>query len=313
MTDAYIRAFGAYLPERVVGNLELAGRLGCTPEWIVEMSGIEERRYASEGQTVACLAAAAAQRCLERAGATAAQLDMILVASGSGERRFPGPAVEVAAKLGAPGIPALDLPMASAGGLAAMALAADLLVRYPSILVIAAEKMSAVVSQRAVEKGTAMLFGDGAGACLLGTRPGPLRILDSALHSDGAYSEDLRLEFGGGLVMNGRSIILQASRKLPAVITELLDRNSLRAGDVSAFLLHQANQNLMDRVARALGVEARRFPSNIRRYGNTSSASLLIAASEWWDTELPPPGARVCFAAFGAGVHWGAALCEVVQ
>jgi len=220
--------------------------------------------------------------------------------------------VEVAAKLGAPGIPALDLPMASAGGLAAMALGADLLARYPSILVVAAEKMSAVVTQAGVEKGTAMLFGDGAGACLLGMQPGPLRILDSALHSDGTYSEDLHLEFAGGLVMNGRSIILQASRKLPAVIAELLDRNSLRPEDVSAFLLHQANQNLMDRMARALGVDARRFPSNIRRYGNTSSASLLIAASEWWDAERHSAGARACLAAFGAGVHWGAALCEVV-
>ena len=312
MTDAYIRAFGACLPERIVGNHELAERLGCTPEWIVEMSGIEERRYAAAGQTVACLAVAAGKQCLDRAGAAAAHLDMILVASGSSERRFPGPAVEVAAKLGAPGIPALDLPMASAGGLAAMALGADLLARYPSILVVAAEKMSAVVTQAGVEKGTAMLFGDGAGACLLGMQPGPLRILDSALHSDGTYSEDLHLEFAGGLVMNGRSIILQASRKLPAVIAELLDRNSLRPEDVSAFLLHQANQNLMDRMARALGVDARRFPSNIRRYGNTSSASLLIAASEWWDAERHSAGARACLAAFGAGVHWGAALCEVV-
>jgi 3-oxoacyl-[acyl-carrier-protein] synthase-3 len=311
MADAYIRAFGAYLPERIVDNRELAERLGCTPEWMVEMSGIEERRYAAPSETVACLAAAAGQRCLERAGTAAANLDMILVASGSAERRFPGPAVEVATRLGAPGIPALDLPLASAGGLVGITLASGLLARYPSILVIAAEKMSAVVTNGAVEKGTAMLFGDGAGACLVGTRPGPLRILDSALHSDGAYREDLRLEFAGGLAMNGRAIILQASRKLPAAIAEVLERNSLRAQDVSAFLLHQANQNLMDRVARALGVEARRFPTNIRRYGNTSSASLLIAASDWWDADRPAAGAHVCLAAFGAGVHWGAALCEV--
>jgi 3-oxoacyl-[acyl-carrier-protein] synthase-3 len=311
VADAYIRAFGAYLPERIVGNPELADRLGCTPGWIAEMSGIEERRYAAEGETVACLGAAAARRCLERAGTSAANLDMILVASGSAERRFPGPAVEVAACLGATGIPALDLPLASAGGLVAVALAAGLVDRYPSILVVAAEKMSAVVTNGAVEKGTAMLFGDGAGACLIGTRPGPLRIFDSVLHSDGAYREDLHLEFGAGLAMNGRSVILQASRRLPAVISELLERNSIAPRDVDAFLLHQANQNLMDRVARALGVEARRFPTNIRRYGNTSSASLLIAASEWWETERPALGARVCFAAFGAGFHWGAALGEV--
>lgn len=305
MAEAYIHSFGAYLPERVVGNGELAGRLGCTPEWIVEMSGIEERRYAAPEETVASLAASAARRCLENAGA--ASPGLILVASGSAERRFPGPAVTAAAQLGLAGVPALDLPMASAGGLFAIALAAGLAARYSSILVVGAEKMSAV----AKDKGAAILFGDGAGACLVSAQPGPLRALDSSLHSDGAYSEDLYLDFNADLVMNGRAVILQASRKLPAVISELLERSSLQPRDVCAYLLHQANQNLMNRVARALCVEPRRFPSNIRRYGNTSSASLLIAASEWWAAERPAPGARVCLAAFGAGLNWGAALCEV--
>jgi 3-oxoacyl-[acyl-carrier-protein] synthase-3 len=103
-------------------------------------------------------------------------------------------------------------------------------------------------------------------------------------------------------------VILQASRKLPSAIGELLDKNGRTAESVKVFLMHQANQNLMDRVARALNVEAARFYSNIRRYGNTSSASMLIAAAEWWRDPGPAPGELICFAAFGAGFHWGALL-----
>jgi 3-oxoacyl-[acyl-carrier-protein] synthase-3 len=158
-----------------------------------------------------------------------------------------------------------------------------------------------------LERGVAPLFGDGAGACLIGP-DGPVTIIDSVMHSDGAFAEDLRLDFDAPVAMNGRSVILQASRKLPSAIGELLEKNAKSAAAVKVFLMHQANQNLMDRVARALDVDAARFHSNIRRYGNTSSASMLIAASEWWLNPGPAAGDLICFAAFGAGFHWGALL-----
>jgi len=208
------------------------------------------------------------------------------------------------------GAPAIDLPVASAGGLFGMALSAALSAIHGNALVVATEKMSSVASLEPLERGVAPLFGDGAGACLVGPENGPARVIDSAIHSDGAFAEDLRLEFASPLAMNGRSVILQASRKIPAAITELLERNHLPASSIQVFLMHQANQNLMDRVARALGVDAGRFYSNIRRYGNTSSASMLIAASEWWRNPGPSPGSLICFAAFGAGFHWGALLAE---
>ncbi len=139
---------------------------------------------------------------------------------------------------------------------------------------------------------------------------GGLEILDSVLHSDGAYSEDLRLEFTGPVEMNGMAVIRHATRKLPEVINELLQRNQVSPAAIGTFLMHQANQNLINRVARALDVPADRFYSNIRRYGNTSSASMLIAAAEWSNTSQPQPGDTVCFAAFGAGFHWGALLAR---
>ena len=110
--------------------------------------------------------------------------------------------------------------------------------------------------------------------------------------------------------MNGRSVIMQASRKIPGAIAELLERNRKSAAAIKIFLMHQANQNLINGVARALSVQADMFYSNIRRYGNTSSASMLIAASEWWKSPGPSTGDLICFAAFGAGFHWGALLVE---
>ena len=307
---AVLKAFGAYLPARIVTNQELGSRVNRTPDWILDVSGIEERRYAAENESVADMAVAAATQCLERAGMTVSDIGMFIVSSGSSERRFPGPASIVANRLGATSAPALDVPMASAGGLFGMALAAQLAAAYGNILVVAAEKMSMIATREPMEQGVAILFGDGAGASIVSPGDGPARIVDSVLHSDGAFAEDLRLEFDAPLAMNGRSVIMQASRKIPAAIAELLERNRTPASAVKIFLMHQANQNLIDRVAKALDVQAGMFYSNIRVYGNTSSASMLIAASEWWQVHGPSPGDLICFTAFGAGFHWGALLVE---
>ena len=191
-----------------------------------------------------------------------------------------------------------------------MAMAARLAPSFGNVLVVATERMSTPALADPVNSDVAILFGDGAGACLIGPNGGALEIVDSVLHSDGTWAKDLRLELDGPVQMNGRAVIMQASRKVPGVILEVLEHNGLMPSGVRFFLLHQANQNLMDRVAKTLGVPVDRFPSNIRRYGNTSSASVLIAASEWIETADLRPGDPVCFAAFGAGFHWGALLAK---
>jgi 3-oxoacyl-[acyl-carrier-protein] synthase-3 len=303
---AAIKGFGAYLPSRIVTNAELAARLDCEPGWILDVSGIEERRYASPEETVTSMGVAAA-----RAAMRTEEVGMILVSSGSAERRFPGPAASIAHALGLTGVPAIDIPLASAGGLFGMSLAASLAPIHGNVLVIAAEKMSTIAIREPLERGVAPLFGDGAGACLIGAE-GPVKIIDSVLHSDGAFAEDLRLDFDAPLAMNGRSVILQASRKIPSAIGELLERNGKSASAVKVFVMHQANQNLMDRVAKALAVDASCFYSNIRHYGNTSSASMLIAAAEWWRDPGPNTGDLICFTAFGAGFHWGALLAQAL-
>jgi 3-oxoacyl-[acyl-carrier-protein] synthase III len=316
--SAYLHAFGAHVPPRVVSNAALAERLNCTPEWIESVSGIRERRWAADDSTVADLAVAAAEDCLKRAGVQgtsveAPRLGLLILASGSAPPGFPGPAAEVAARLGLESTPVLDLPIASAGSLFGMALASRLADTIGDILVIGAEKMSAVLEAYPLDQNTAILFGDGAGAVLISPRPHPHirtpRILHSVLHTSGELRQELSFDWKSPLKMNGGSVILHASRKIPSAIREVLDHESIAPADVSSFLIHQANQNLLARVAKALAVPAERVFSNIVRYGNTSSASLLIAAAEW--ASLPPqqgdsPPGPVVFAAFGAGFHWGA-------
>jgi 3-oxoacyl-[acyl-carrier-protein] synthase-3 len=308
---AYIVSFGAALPSRVVTNEEVAPLVGKAPEWIRNVSGISERRWLGSDSTLIELAVAAGQDCLARSTSNLDEIAMVLVSSASWGRQFPGPAAQIASRLGLGDKPALDIPVASAGSLFALSLAADLTSNRGPVLVIAAEVMSEIVTRPPMEPGVAALFGDGAGACLIHPTRGKQKVMGSVLGSDGSFSEDLRLAFGEPLSMNGRSVILQASRKIPRAISEVAGKNGVPLQDISAFIMHQANQNLMDRVADALAVDRGLFYSNIARYGNTSSASMLIAAAEWEQVTSLEAGSRVCYAAFGAGFHWGALLAEM--
>lgn len=305
---AYLEAFGAYLPPRIVSNAELAAKIECDPNWIRQASGIAERRYADEDCSVADMAVKASAACLEQSRRSTADIRLLIVASGSEPRRFPGVAAAVAQRLGMDQIPALDVPMPSAGALVGMILGNAMASTYGTVLVVAAEKMSAIALREPLDRNIAILFGDGAGACLLNADTGRARMADHVLHSDGSFTDALSLQADGTLVMDGRSVILQASRKLPRAISEILERNQLSPGTVDTFLLHQANQNLTDTVARGLRVSSDRLFSNIERYGNTSSASMLIAAAEWQSRHGFRKDAPVVFAAFGAGFHWGALL-----
>ena len=314
----YLHSFGHHLPDRIVTNDELAQACGVDPAWILEVSGIRERRYAAEADTVASLGQRAAEACLANAGLNATDLGMILCSSGSPDRFCPGPAATIAAGLGLTGTPALDIPTASAGSLTALVLADRLAPSLGPVLVLGSEIMSRRVERTPAGKNTAILFGDGAGAALIvpddhatpgvPSAPGFARIAGHALYTDGTASEILTIA-DGLLHMEGTTVILQAARKLPRAITDLLVKHSLAPGDIGHVLMHQANLNLITKVARATAIDPTRFFINIDRYGNTSSASMLIAASEWHAQLTPGPlTAPVLFTAFGAGLNWGALL-----
>ena len=301
---AYLRAFGSYVPEQRVDNAALAARTGRSAETIEKTTGIIERHYAAADQSVADLGFLAAQDCLAAANLDPSSVGLLLVSSGSAERCFPGPAATIAAKFGWAATPALDLPFASAGALIGMSLAADLVARYGNVLVVASEIMSRRITDS--DPDTAILLGDGAGACLLSRDSGFARIADLSLYTDGNFAELLVLPHGGTLEMNGLGVIMQAARKVPRAIADLLAKNNISAEDVQAFLMHQANRNLLAKIAKELKVPEDRFFSNIASFGNTSSASLLIAATQW--SRSSAVTGPIVFAAFGAGLQWGALL-----
>lgn len=296
------------LPARVLDNETLAAELGVEPAWIVQACGIEQRRVLGPDETVVDLATRAAQASLRAAGLQPPQLGAIVCGTGTPPRQFPGLSADVQAKLGAHGIPAFDIHLASVGGLFALAVAVDLCPRYGPILVVAAEEMSRVMARQPRVKETAILFGDGAGACLVRPGDGPLLVEDLLVGSDATHADSLRLDFGGAFHMDGRTVILQANRKLKAAIGELLSRRGLQPSDVGLWLFHQANLNLLRQVGAALGIDAARVFVNLDRYGNTSAASLLIAMSEAREQGRFRPGERAVLAAFGAGLSWGALL-----
>jgi 3-oxoacyl-[acyl-carrier-protein] synthase-3 len=305
---AYLQGFGSYLPQRRVTNDDLAGCLNTESRWILNACGIEERRYADCSATIADLAFLAAKDCLQNTGKKAEELDLILLSSGSAEKCFPGPASSLAAKLGLSSVPAIDLSIASAGTLVALSLASNLTSVYKNILIVGSEIMSRRISFSEEGRDAAMLFGDGAGACLISSQNGFARIVDSLLYTDGNYEDLLQLPSVGTLQMKGREVILQACRKIPHVINDILSRNQISPSDIDVFLLHQANLNLITRVAHSLQVPEDRFYCNMAKYGNTSSASMLIAAVEWWENSGRGARGPMLFSAFGSGLNWGALL-----
>ena len=304
---SFLRAFGHAVPERVVTNEELADLLGADPEWMFAQSGIRERRYAGPADSVVSLGVLAAQNCLNNAGIDPADVKMLLVASGSPDRYCPGPAGEIAARLGLAVVPALDLPIGSAGSLAALVLAARLAPSMGTILVVASEIMSRRIDLTPEGKATAMLFGDGAGAALVSPDSGFAQIVDTCLHTDGSSAEALAID-AGRIHMDGGVVIRHATRRMPEAMTELLARRGMDAAEIGVFLLHQANLNLLTRVAKSVGAPIERFFTNIERYGNSSSASMLIAASDWRAANSGPISAAIMFSAFGMGFNWGALL-----
>ncbi|MEP7354296.1 MAG: ketoacyl-ACP synthase III [Acidobacteriota bacterium] len=314
--NPYLHGFGVHLPSRIVTNQELADRVGRTADWIENASGIRERRWATGEETVADLAVAAAEDCFNRTQFTPNQIGLLIATSGSAPPGFPGPTAEIAQRLNLTTTPAIDLPIASAGSIFGLSLARQLAPAYGTVLLVATEKMSDLIgvhkADAELDPNTAILFGDGAAAAAISTAPGPWQLLDSILHSDGAYRDALRYD-GQSLHMDGLSVILQASRKLPAVIQEVLGKHSIAAQDVGAFLIHQANLNLLTRVGKALGVTREAVFSNVERLGNTSSASMLLAAAEWAESDAGRANRKpLVFAGFGAGFHWGAAIAMPV-
>ena len=322
-----ILGFGKYLPTRVMTNDDWAELLDTDDEWITSRSGIKERRIAAADETTVDLAAAAAEEALADAGIGPADLDEIIVATDTPEVYLPDTASYLQHRLGAGEVTAFDL---GGSGCAGFVLALDIAMsRVHSvgrkILVVGVELATRLVSQ--TNRATAVLFGDAAGAVVIGDGDRvKAEMLSSNAGTDGQYADILTLETGGtrrpfsieeaqreahrDLVMDGREVFRQAVKRMSSAAEIVIERAGRLKNEIALVIPHQANLRIIDAVRRRLGLGEDQVYVNVDRYGNTGSASVPVAMAEAHQEGLIKPGDLVVLTAFGAGFHWSAAALQ---
>lgn len=313
---------GAYLPQRIVTNAELAERLDTSDEWIVQRTGIRQRHIAAPGEVTSDLATEAARRALAAAGIGSDELDLIVLATATPDHTFPATAAKVQARLGMKRGAAFDVQAVCTGFIYALAVA-DNFIRCGQVrtaLVIGAETFSRILDWQ--DRSTCVLFGDGAGAMVLrGARCGggvqERGILSTHLHSDGANYDLLYVDGGpsttgrcGFLRMEGREIFRHAVVRLAQVVDEALAANGLAAADVDWLVPHQANRRIIDSMGKKLGLPGTKVVVTIDRHANTSAASVPLALVEAVEDGRIKPGQLVLMEAMGGGLTWGASLAR---
>jgi 3-oxoacyl-[acyl-carrier-protein] synthase-3 len=323
MLRSRIVGTGSYLPERVLTNAEIERMVETSDQWIVERTGIRERRIAAPTEATSDLALVAARRALEAAGVRAADVDVVLVATATPDMLFPATACLVQTRLGATHAFAFDLSAACTGFLYGLSVA-DQYVRSGAartVLVIGAEVLSRVTDW--TDRSTCILFGDGAGAAVLRAEHGDRGILSTHIHADGSLWDFIHIPGGGSrhppsedtlvrrlqfLRMKGSETFKVAVRTLEETAWEALKANGLSIADVQWFIPHQANRRIIEAVGARLGLASERVVMNLERVGNTSAASIPIALDELVRAGRVSPNHILLFAAFGAGLTWGSAI-----
>jgi len=310
---------GAFLPERIVTNHELADRLDTSDEWIRQRTGIGERRVAGPGELTSDLAFHAGARALTSAGMSGRDLDLLVLATATPDNTFPATATKVQARLGMTRGAAFDVQAVCAGFIFALSLAdnAVRLGQARTALVIGAETFSRILDWE--DRGTCVLFGDGAGAVVLkavaASTPGRRYLLSNHLHSDGRQYDILYVDGGpsstrasGYLRMEGREVFRQAVQHLSEVVDEALRANGLTAVDIDWLVPHQANSRIIDGMGRKLGLSPEKIVMTIERHANTSAASIPLALDAAVADGRIKPGDLVLMEALGGGLSWGASL-----
>ena len=320
-----ITGVGSYVPERVLTNADLERMVETSDEWIRTRTGIRERRIAAANEATSDLAVAAGRRALERAGVTADQVDLIIVATITPDMPFPSTACLVQQKLGATRAAAFDIEAACSGFVYALDIGSHFVAShtYNTVLVIGAEKMSSVVDW--TDRNTCVLFGDGAGAAVLQNRPNAHGLLTTCLGSDGSKAGLLELPGGGSacpptaesvanrmhyLRMDGKQTFKNAVNAMVSAAHEALERCGLTIDRIRCIIPHQANQRIITAVSEQLGAAEGQVFVNVDRFGNTSAASVAIALDEAAAQRRIVRGDLVLMVVFGAGLTWGAAIIE---
>ncbi|MGQ0504098.1 MAG: 3-oxoacyl-ACP synthase III family protein [Myxococcaceae bacterium] len=320
---AQIIGTGSYAPEKVITNADLEKLIETSDQWITERTGIKERRQAAEGEVTSDMAVKAGVRALEMARTRPEDLDMIVMGTISGDMPMPACAVFVQKKLGAKKAFCFDVSAACAGSLYGMSIAEQYIAtrRIKRALVIGAELLTRVINWK--DRNTCVLFGDAAGAMVIGPSEDDSGILSTHLHSDGDAADILTIPGGGSkhpqsaqvleqqlqhVHMNGREIYKFAVRALPEAVKEALAHNGLSTDQITHVIAHQANQRIIEAVMERLSVPLEKCWLNIAKYGNTSSASLPTTLDEANRAGKLKKGDLIAMMAIGAGMSWGSAL-----
>jgi 3-oxoacyl-[acyl-carrier-protein] synthase-3 len=320
-----IVAVGAYVPEKTLTNRDLERLVETTDEWITTRTGIRERRVAAPEETTSDLAAKAARRALENGGIKAEDVDLIIVATVTPDMPFPSTACLVQQKIGATRAAAFDIEAACSGFLYALEIGQQFIQSqtYNTVLVVGAEKLTTLVDW--TDRNTCVLFGDGAGAAVLQSRPNSHGLLATYMGADGSKGSVLCVPAGGSAMpasaasveqrqhfirMDGRETFKNAVQSMHAAATEVLRQCNLDITRIKCVIPHQANRRIIDAVAERLGARPDQLFVNLDRFGNTSAASVAIALAEAVEQGRIARGDLVLLMVFGAGFTWAAAVVE---
>ncbi len=317
-----IRGVGGHLPRRVVTNAELSKTIDTTDEWIRERTGIFQRHIADDSEMTSDLGAAAAKQALIRAGVDPIDIDLVICATATPDRTFPATAVKIQSMLGVTKGAAFDVQAVCSGFVYALTIADNFIKAGQSTraLVIGAETFSRILDWQ--DRGTCVLFGDGAGAVVLEAQPqhgtrDDRGIIATRIRSDGRYEDLLYVDGGPGstkttgfLRMNGREVFRHAVQKIYGVIEETLVETGYAADEIDLFIPHQANKRILDGIAKKLGVAPDKIVMTLDKHGNTSAASIPLALNQAFEDHRIKDGSLILMEAMGGGFTWGAVLAR---
>lgn len=321
-----IQGIGAYKPEKILTNDDLAKLVDTNDDWIFSRTGIKERRIANKNETTSTMAVKAAKVALERAQINPKEIDLLIVATLSPDMPFPSTACLVQNALNLKNIMSFDLQAACSGFLYALEVASKIMLsgNYKNALIIGSEKMSGVLDWK--DRSTCVLFGDGAGAAVLTKINTPnLGIIDNILFADGSQAH-LLCQPGGGsacpatvesiregkhfVKMNGREVFKNAVRLMEQASTDILKRNHLSPQEIDLVIPHQANIRIIHALSSRLNIPMEKFFNNLSQFGNTSAASIPLALNDAYEAGLLKKDSMILLTAFGGGLTWGATLLK---
>lgn len=323
MLRSVIKGVGAYLPERVLTNKELAKNVDTSDEWIVARSGIHQRHIAADDQSTSDLAIEAAKRALKNAGLDGTEVDLFVVATATPDETFPATAARVQSALGKPGIPAFDLQAVCSGFVYGLAVIDNFIKtgQVKCAMLIGAETFSRILDWD--DRTTCVLFGDGAGAVIFNAlqgegSPKDQGILSTHIHSDGRYHDMLYVDGGpastqttGYVRMKGKEVFRHAVVNLASTAHEALNANGLTIDDVDWLVPHQANKRILDSTATKLGIDPKKVIVTVDKHANTSAASIPLAFESGIADGRIKTGDLVLMEAMGGGFTWGSALLRI--